>query len=130
MPVTFINTINSFFCTFTDYPTATNIRNSSTCVTSFNISWDASNSRIACGEVSYDVSISPPPIDSEETITNLTNTFYHFIGLNNSLPNVTVTVTARNRAGQGNVMMHHVQLPEPLGKCCTHNCITVLVNLL
>ena len=124
MPVTFIKTIISLYHTFTDLPTATNIRNSSTCVTAFNISWDASNS-ITCGDVSYEVSISPPPIGSEETIVDISNTFYHFTGLNNSLPNVTVTVTARNRAGQGEVMLHHVKLPEPLGECYMHKYITV-----
>ena len=76
------------------------------------------------------MSISPPPIGSEETITNITNTSYRFTGLNNNLRIFTVTVTARNRAGQGEVMMYHVQLPKPLGECCMHNYITVLVNLL
>ena len=121
MPITYINTIDSFYHTFTDRPTANNTGISSTCITSFNISWDASNS-ITCGDVSYEVSISPPPIGSEETITNITNTFYHFTGLNNNLHIFTVTVTARNRAGQGNVTLNHLQLPEPLGKCCMHNC--------
>ena len=70
------------------------------------------------------MSLSPPPIGSEETIiTNLTNTFYHFTGLNNSLPNVMVNVTASNNEGEGEVMIHHVQLPKPMGQCnCMHNC--------
>ena len=75
------------------------------------------------------MSIPPPPIEGN-AVTTTVDRFYSVTGLNNSLPNVTVTVTARNRAGQGEVMMHHVQLPEPLGKYCQHNCITVLVNLL
>ena len=46
----------------TDIP-AVNFRLvSEICVTSFNISWDVSNS-ITCGDVSYEVSISPPPIE-------------------------------------------------------------------
>ena len=63
-------------------------------VTSFNISWDASNN-ITCGDVSYEVSISPLPIE-EDAVTTTDNMFYNVTGLNNSLPNVTVTVTARN----------------------------------
>ena len=126
MPVAFINSINSLYHTFTDLPTATNIRSSSTCITSFNISWDASNS-ITCGDVSYEVSISPPPIEGN-AVTTTVDRFYSVTGLNNSLPNVTVTVTARNRAGQGKVMMHHVQLPELLGKCYMHTSVTLLVK--
>ena len=105
-------TINSFCCIFTDLPTAT-VRSLSTCITSFIISWDASNS-ITCGDVSYEVSISPPPIEGN-AVTTTVDRFYSVTGLNNSFPNVTVTVAARNRAGQGEVMMHHVQLPESLG---------------
>ena len=101
--------------TFTDLPTVTNIKNvSRICITSFNISWDASNS-ITCGDVSYEVSISPPPIEGN-TVTTTIDRFYSVTGLNNSLPNVTVTVTARNRAGQGEAIMHLVQLPKPLGE--------------
>ena len=85
------------------------------CVTSFNISWDASNS-ITCGDVSYEVSISPPPIEGNATATTV-DRFYSVTGLNNSLPNVTITVTASNRAGQGDNMTFPVQLPKPLGKC-------------
>ena len=99
---------------FTDLPTAINIRNvSRICITSFNISWDASNS-ITCGDVSYEVSISPPPIEGN-AVTTTVDRFYSVTGLNNSLPNVTVTVTARNRAGQGEAMIFPVKLPEPLG---------------
>ena len=109
--------------TFTDLPTATNIRNvSRICVTSFNISWDASNS-ITCGDVSYEVSISPPPIEGN-AVTTTVDRFYSVTGLNNSLPNVTVTVTARNRAGQGEVMTHHVQLPKPLSECYVYYVVT------
>ena len=100
---------------FTDLPTATNIRNiSRICITSFNISWDASNS-ITCGDVSYEVSISPPPIEGN-AVTTTVDRFYSVTGLNNSLPNVTVTVTARNRAGQGEATMHLLLLPKPLGE--------------
>ena len=128
MPVASINSINSLYHTFTDLPTATNIRNvSRICITSFNISWDASNS-ITCGDVSYEVSISPPPIEGN-AVTTTVDRFYSVTGLNNSLPNVIVTVTARNRAGQGEIMMHHVLLPELLGKCYMHTSVTLLVKL-
>ena len=93
------------------------------CVTSFNISWDASNS-ITCGDVSYEVSISPPPIEESATATTV-DRFYSVTGLNNSLPNVTITVTASNRAGQGDGMTFSVQLPEALGKCY----IRILTNV-
>ena len=75
------------------------------------------------------MSISPPPIEGN-AVTTTVDRFYSVTGLNNSLPDVTVTVTARNRAGQGNVTLNHVQLPEPQDKCYMHNCVTVLVSLL
>ena len=84
------------------------------CVTSFNISWDVSND-ITCGDVSYEVSIFPPPIEGD-AVTTTYNMFYNVTGLNNSLPNVTITVTARNRAGQGDNRTVFVELPKPLGK--------------
>ena len=94
---------------------------SEVCVTSFNISWDVSNN-ITCGDVSYEVSISPPPIGGD-AVTITDDMFYNVTGLNNSLPNVTITVTARNRAGQGNNRTVLVELPKPLGRCtyvCTY----------
>ena len=100
---------------FTDLPTATNTKNDSRiCVTFFNISWDLSNNSIRCGDVSYEVSISPPPIE-RNAVTTTVNRFFSVTGLNNSLPNVTVTVTARNRAGRGNTDTFSVDLPESLG---------------
>ena len=106
---------------FTDLPTVANIRNESTCVTSLNISWDAPNS-ITCGDVSYEVSTSPPPIEGD-AVTTTVNTFLSITGLNNSLPDVTVTVTASNRAGQGDGVVFFVQLPRSVGKCCTYEYI-------
>ena len=101
-----------------DLPTATNIRNvSRICVTSFNISWNPPN--VTCGDVSYEVSISPPSIEGNATATTV-DRFYNVTGLNNSLPNVTITVTASNRAGVGSNRTLSIKLPEPLGKCyCT-----------
>ena len=106
------------------------------CVTSFNISWDISNS-ITCGDVSYhsyEVSVSPPPIEGD-AVTTTDNMFYNVTGLNNSLPNVTITVTARNRAGQGNNRTVFVKLPKPLGMdgqnnyhFYVHNCSYLLIN--
>ena len=102
--------------TFTDLPTVNNIRNTSRiCVTSFNISWDPPNS-ITCGDVAYEVSISPSPIVGD-AVTTTVNTFLNITRLNNSLPDVTITVTASNRAGQGDGRMFSVQLPGSLGKC-------------
>ena len=103
--------------TFTDLPIATNIRPmAEICVTSFNISWDVSNG-ITCGDVSYEVSISPPPIEGN-AIATTDNMFYSVTGLNYSLPNVTITVAAiSNRAGRGNNRTFLVELPKPLGKC-------------
>ena len=87
------------------------------CVTFFNISWNASN-RITCGDVSYNVLVFPLPIEeSMEQITRVGDTFYFSVtGLNNSDPNVTITVTASNRGGRGNMSIS-VRLSEPLGKC-------------
>ena len=103
------------YITFTDLPTVTNIRSVSTCVTSLNISWDAPS--ITCGDVSYEVSISPPPIEGDAVVTTV-DSFLSVTGLNNSLPDVTITVTAINRAGRGDGRMFPVQLPKSLGKCC------------
>ena len=103
---------------FTDFSTVNFIIASEICVTSFNISWDVSNN-ITCGDISYEVSISPPPIEGDG-VTATDNMSYNVTGLNSSLPNVTITVTARNRAGRGNNRTLFVELPKPLGKY--HNC--------
>ena len=104
--------------TFTDLPAPVDLRTvSRICVTYFNISWNASN-RITCGDVSYEVSVFQSSIEqSMEEITRVGDTFYSSItGLNNSDPDVMVTVTASNRAGQGNMSIP-VRLPPSLGKC-------------
>ena len=102
--------------TFTDLPTVSNIRNTSRiCVTYFNISWDAPS--ITCGDVYYDVLISQPPIEGG-TVAITVDSFLSVTGLNNSLPDVTITVTAINRAGRGDGRTFLVQLPKSLGKCC------------
>ena len=43
------------------------------------------------------------------------NMFYSVTGLNNSLPNVTITVTVSNSGGQGNNKTFFVELPKPRG---------------
>ena len=101
---------------FTDVPSPVGLRNvSSPCVTSFDISWNASN-RTTCGNIFYEVSISPPPIEeSMERITSVNDTFYFSVtGLNNTILDVMVTVTASNKAGQGNNSTS-VTLPKSLG---------------
>ena len=62
------------------------------------------------------MSISPPPIVGD-AVTTTVNTFLSIAGLNSSLPNVTIIVTASNRAGRGGGRMFLVQLPRSLGKC-------------
>ena len=102
--------------TFTDLPKVINIRNTSRiCVTYFNTSWDAPG--ITCGDVYYEVSISPPPIEGDAVVTTV-DSFLSVTGLNNSLPDVTITVTAINRAGRGDGRMFPVHLPRSLSKCC------------
>ena len=102
--------------TFTDLPTVTNIRNTSRiCVTSLNILWDAPS--ITCGDIYYEVSISPPPIEGDSVVTTV-DSFLSITGLNNSLPDVTITVTAIDRVGQRDGRLLPVQLPKSLGKCC------------
>ena len=102
--------------TFTDLPTVTNIRNTSRiCVSYFNITWDAPS--ITCGNVYYVVSISPPPIKGDAVVTTV-DSFLSVIGLNNSLPDVTIIVTAIDRVGQRHGKLFPVQLPRSLGKCC------------
>ena len=96
-----------------DLPTVTNIRTvSEICVTSFNISWDLSYS--TCEDVTYELSISPPPVEGN-AIATTDNMFYSVTGLNNSLPNVTITVTVSNREGQANNRAFFVKLPKPKG---------------
>ena len=99
--------------TFTDLPTVTNIRITKICVTYFDISWDPSG--ITCGDVYYEVSISPPPIEGDTVVTTV-DSFLSVTGLNNSLPDVIITVTAINRAGRGDGTIFSVQLPRSLGK--------------
>ena len=102
--------------TFTGLPTVTNIRNTSRiCVTYFDISWDAPS--ITCGDVSYEVSISPSTIEGDAVVTTV-DSFLSVTGLNNSLPDVTIIVTAINRAGRGDGRMFPAQLPKSLSKCC------------
>ena len=118
---TYLAICNAYYAcmsiTFTDLPTVTNARNTSRiCVTSLNISWDVPS--ITCGDVSYEVSISPPPIEGDAVVTTV-DRFLSVTGLNNSLPDVTITVTAVNRVGQRNGSVFSVQLPRSLGKCCT-----------
>ena len=104
--------------TFTDLPTVSNIRSTSRiCVTYFNITWDAPS--ITCGDVYYEVSISPPPIEGDAVVTTV-DRFLSVTGLNNSLPDVTITVTAIDRVGRGDGGIFTVQLPRSLGKCCTY----------
>ena len=96
------------------------------CVTSFNISWDASNS-ITCGDVSYEVSISPPPIEGNATATTV-DRFYSVTGLNNNLPDINITVTASNRAGPGDSKIFYVLLPRSLGKHYIRMCVHMYVS--
>ena len=65
------------------------------------------------------MSISPPPIEGDAVVITF-DSFLNITGLNNSLSDVTITVAAINRAGQGDGRMFPVQLPKSLGKCCTH----------
>ena len=52
-----------------------------------------------------------------EQITRVGDTFYSSVtGLNNSNPDVMVTVTASNKAGQGSMSIP-VHLPKSQGKC-------------
>ena len=107
-----------YIFTFTDIPSPVGLRNvSRICVTFFNISWNASN-RTKCGDVSYNVSVFQSSIkQSMEQITRVDDTFYFSVtGLNNSDPNVAITVTASNRAGQGNMSIS-IRLPESMSKC-------------
>ena len=110
---------------FIDLPTVISIRNvSEICVASFNISWNISTS-MTCGVVSYEVSISPPPVEGN-AIATTDNMFYSVTGLNNSLPNVTITVTVSNREGQENNRTFFVELPNPRG---TYLCKCMLVHI-
>ena len=100
---------------FTDIPSPVGLRTvSKICVTYFNISWNASN-RITCGDVSYNVSVFQSSIgQSMERFTRVGDTFYYSVtGLNNNDPDVMVTVTASNKAGQGNMSIS-VTLPKSL----------------
>ena len=109
--------------TLTDLPTVSNIRNTSRiCVTYFNISWDAPS--ITCGDVYYDVLISQPPIEGG-TVAITVGSFLSVTGLNNSLPDVTIIVTAIDRVGQRHGKMFPVQLPRSLGKSCMYRSLEI-----
>ena len=69
--------------------------------------------------------ISPPPIEGDAIITTI-DTFLSITGLNNSLPDVVITVTASNRAGQGEGRMLSVQLPRSMGKLVQQNVTAVI----
>ena len=113
---------------FSDLPTVGIIRNGSTiCVTNFNISWGAPNSTM-CGDVSYEVSISQPPIQVVAITT--ADAFFSVSELNSSLPDVTITVAASNRAGRGDVEMFSAQLPISLSKHCIHTNVTAGVYII
>ena len=120
--------------TFTDLPSPVDLKTVSTiCVTFFNISWNASNG-ITCGDISYEVLVYQSSIgQSMKEITRIGDVFYSSVtGLNNSDPDVMVTVTASNRAGQGNMSIS-VRLPPSLGKCYVCMCtvrICTHVNIL
>ena len=106
---------------FSDLPSVTNITIvSRICPTHFNISWDAPNS-ITCGDVYYEVLVSQSQIEGDAVVTTV-DSFLSVTGLSNSLPDVTITVTAINRAGRGDGEMFPVELPESLGKCYTYKC--------
>ena len=79
---------------------------------------------MTCGDVSYEVSISPPPVEGN-AIATTDNMFYSVTGLNNSLPNVTITVTVSNREGQESSRTFFVELPNPRG---TYLCKCMLVH--
>ena len=127
LPTKFLlySSYNSFYTymsnTFTDLSTVTNIRNTSTiCVTYFDISWDAPS--ITCGDVYYEVLISQSQIEGEAVevlnVTGLNNSFLSVIGLDNNLPDVTITVTAIDRVGRRNGSMYSVQFQRSLGMYC------------
>ena len=73
--------------------------------------------------MSYKVLVYQSSIgQSMKQFTRIGDTFYSSItGLNNSDPDVMVTVTASNRAGQGNMSIP-VRLPPSLGKCYVCMC--------
>ena len=74
--------------------------------------------------MSYNVLISQPQFEGDAvevlSVTELVDRFLHITGLNNSLPDVTITVTAVDRVGQRNGSVFFVQLPRSLGKCFTY----------
>ena len=61
------------------------------------------------------MSISPSPIEGDAVVTTV-NSFLSATGLNNSLPDVTITVTAIDRVGQRNDNAFVLQLRTPEGK--------------
>ena len=104
------------YVTYTDLPTVTDIRSVSTiCVTYFDISWDAPS--ITCGDVYYEVLISQSQIEGDAVeVLNVTDRFLSVTGLNNSLHNVTITVTAIDRVGQRDNSTFVLQLRTSEGK--------------
>ena len=70
----------------------------------------------------YEISISQPPIEGDAvttTVNTTVNTSLSITELINSLRNVTITVTAMNRAGRGDGRMFPERLPRSMRKYCT-----------
>ena len=73
------------------------------------------------------MSISQPPIEGDATeVFNVTDRFLSVPELDNSLRNVTITVTAIDRVGRRNdSILPDTQLPESKGRFVLYICIYV-----
>ena len=95
----------------------TNIRSVSECVTSLNITWDTPS--VTCGVVSYEMLISQSPNKKNDKFfsgTELDDRSVEVTGLDNSLLDVAVTVTAIDMVGRRRHNTHVLRLIMAEGK--------------
>ena len=68
-----------------------------TCFNKIMLSWNVTSDLMACGPVSYNVTISP---DGMMRMVNTTDTYYHFTGLTPGTDYV-ISIQPSDRAGSG-----------------------------
>ena len=111
MPLPNYSIANHYHKFFLSLSAVANIRSVSTCVTSLSITWDAPST--TCGVVSYEMLASQSPNEESDNFfsgTELDDRSVEVAELDNSLRDVTVTVTAIDMVGRRSHNTHVLQL--------------------
>ena len=101
--------IEQCFYVYTGSPSIGSVT-SETCLNDIMLSWSVTSNLIACGPVSYNVTIS-----SDGMIMMITDTFYHFTGLPPGM-DYTVSIEPSNMAGNGQAYTETIRT-VPSSKC-------------